>query len=217
MTLIKASAAIGVTPFRPGGARAAERSGQGAVDPKVAGLEAEVMRLRSELETAERRALAAVADAREEGAREVKLEHAAHLEAVEAGIVHARASWEKRLGHVETLAVAIARAALSRMFDEHDDLVTLVERTVVTHVARIGASAVVKLRVSPIDFPDADALARVGARIGLSEEAVVGDPALSSGESRLDLRLGGANLDVAAQWHEVDAALAALEPVRAAA
>ncbi|MGJ3628962.1 hypothetical protein AB5I41_22740 [Sphingomonas sp. MMS24-JH45] len=72
------------------------------------------------------------------------------------------------------------------MVDDADDLAALTARTIRHHVAAIGAHAVVRVRVAPIDFPGAADL----------QDLAVADAALASGEARLDLRLGEADLDL---------------------
>lgn len=204
MTIVKAQAAAGILRFRTAPMPIVEEVAPPPPDPRIAILATQVADLEADLAAARRDAIAAVEAAREEGAREVLLDDRERLDAVTAGLETVLGTWRDRLADTERLAVAVARAAVERMFGAHEDLSGLVTRSAAAYVARIGAEAVVALRVSPLDFPEPGALACAARSIGLKADALSADPALSAGSCRADLRLGGADLDLAGQWSAVE-------------
>jgi type III secretion protein L len=209
MTIIKAAAAIGVARYAAPAALIATPLPP-PVDPELEALRTRVTRLERDLAAAALAQETAVAAAREDGAAAVLLDHEAHLEAVAGALAAARHDWDAVLQGTERLAVALARTALERMFAEPDDLARRVANTIRLHLADIGNHAVVRLRVSPMDFPAGADLASLADAGGIARDRAVADPALAAGAARLDLLLGHADLDLRAQAEAIDAALAAL-------
>ena len=210
MTVIKASTATALDRFRPLPPLVALRIEPEPPDPRLIQLADEVARLEAALAATQREAVLAVAAAREEGASEVLLDEGERLAALENGVAAALAAWRDRLAGTEALAAALAQAALGRMFDDHADLTMLVERTIATHVARIGADAVVGMRVSALDFPDRAALDALCRRAELPLGTVTGHVTLRPGECRVELRLGQADLDLGAQRGEIERVLSVM-------
>lgn len=203
MTLVKARAATGIVRFRTAPVPIVEEVAP-PLDPRIAVLADRVEELEADLATARSDALAAVEAAREDGAREVLLDDRERLDAVRAGLETMQAAWAARLADAEQLAVSVARAAVARLFGDHDDLSDLVARSAIAYVGRVGAEAVVSLRVSPLDFPELDALAGIARSMGLAADALTADPMLGPGACRAELRLGQADLDLAGQWSAIE-------------
>ena len=212
MTIVKAAAASNICRFQVAPALLVEEvAAPATIDPVVARLSDELAAARAELAAVRRAALSAVAAAREEGAREVLLDDEDRLEAVRAGLAGAIEAWNDRLVGAEALAVSVARVAVERMLGECQDLAGLVERSAAAYVARVGANSVVALRVSALDFPEAERLLDLSRSMGLPPEALTADPGLAPGECRVDLSLGHADLTLSAQWREIERLLDAAE------
>ncbi len=115
---------------------------------------------------------------------------------------------ERALGIVEnetTLAVDIAREALSRILGDPVQYQSGIVATAGHWAKQLSSSSIVRLRVSAEDFPATDAhdpLALFGAGF-----EVVRDPALVSGTCLFDLVLGRLDASLPRQMAEVDALL----------
>ncbi len=179
-------------------------------DPRLAELEAEIARLEAALASHKREAARAIDAARAEGRDAAVAADASRTALVERSLAEARATWDKRLEELEFLAVALARAALAKMFGESPDLGELVTRTVAHHVASLAADSVVGVRVSAADFPE-EALDILGARIDVARTRLAIDPDLDAGGCRIDLKLAAIDVEPARQWAILDGALAAME------
>jgi len=210
MTIVKGPAPGGIHRFRSARAIIFEEVAAPAPDPRIALLEDEIATLRADLVKVRRDAAAAIEAAREEGAREVMLDERERLDAVLDGLRAAQAAWQERLDATERLAPAIARAAVERMFGEAD-LPDLVVRSAAAYARRVGAGAILAMRVSPLDFPDPHGLADARRSIGLEDGALTADAALGAGACRVDLRIGHAELDPALQWAEIERILDAAD------
>lgn len=181
-----------------------------ATDPRLVELEAEVARLEAALVSHKSEAARVIAAARVEGRDAAVAADAKRTALVERGLAEAREAWDARLEELEILAVALARAALGKMFGESPDLGELVTRTVAHHLAGLAADSVVGVRVSAADFPGG-ALEALGARIDVARTRLSIDPDLDAGGCRIDLKLGAIDVEPARQWAILDGALAAME------
>jgi len=204
-----ALASVGALPVAPRRDRDAPVE-TAAPDPRLSELEAEIARLEAALASQKREAARAVEAARTEGREAAVAADASRTALVERGLAEARAAWDKRLDELELLAVAMARAALAKMFGESSDLGKLVTRTVAHHLAGLAADSVVGVRVSADDFPG-DALDALSGRIDLARTRLTIDPDLDAGGCRIDLKLGAIDVEPARQWAILDGALAAME------
>lgn len=205
----QALASIGALPVAPRRDRdtAVETA---APDPRLSELEAEIARLEAALVSHKREAASAIEAARAEGRDAAVAADAKRTALVERGLAEARAAWDSRLEELELLAVALARAALAKMFGDSPDLGELVTRTVAHHLAGLATDSVVGVRVSADDFPG-DALDALSARIDLARTRIAIDPDLDAGGCRIDLKLGAIDVEPARQWAILDGALAAME------
>lgn len=200
MTIVKAAAASGIRRI-PGSI--ADRSTV-PVEPspserRIADLTAELAKAREALAAFRDEADAEIAAARIEGAREVKRDDEARIADLRKGIDEALAGWHGRLQELEALALLLAKQSLAKLFADSADLADLVARTLARKIDEIGAEAIVRVRVSASDFPDSDSLGALADRCGLPRAAIVADLP-ESGDCRIDLALGQADLSLPAQW-----------------
>jgi len=122
----------------------------------------------------------------------------------------ATAGWEARLASWDGVATGLARAILSAVFADSDQCSGMVQACIARKLATLKTSAIVRIRVSPLDFTDADALDLLGRTIPEGLE-LAADPGLGSGECLIDLRLGHVDLSLDSQWREIAQFLDSLE------
>jgi flagellar biosynthesis/type III secretory pathway protein FliH len=148
----------------------------------------EIERLQAALAETRKRAPEAEALAHEAGRRQ-GLEEAADetdrlITAVCAGVDQASAAWNDRLAELDALAAMLAQASLSTQ--------------------TLGRESVVSIRISGSDFPDEAARDALRSAVAMGSSELVIDPALTTGECRLDLKLGSIDVGVASQWRALD-------------
>jgi flagellar biosynthesis/type III secretory pathway protein FliH len=174
---------------------------------RLAAALAETERLRAALARAEadaaKQAAAAHEDGRREGLAAASEADDRRLKAVSDALADARAAWDERLAALDHLALLVARTALSKFFEAGEDLPNLVARTVARQIGTVRRETIVALHVSALDFPDEEALAALADRSGSGAIEIVADPALKSGECRMDLGLGHVELGLQSRWREL--------------
>jgi type III secretion protein L len=201
--IARADAGGAVRPFGPA---PAPSPGAPAAAPAEDPLAVENARLSKALEAANAAAALAEkrgrAEGRREGAAAAVAEDGERLELLEKAMAAAAADLAGRLEGIDALALAIARAALAKVFEDPAGEAERVAAAIVAQVSRLRSEAVLAVHVSRADFPDEAALAAlpVGAvRVAASAE-------LASGECRLDLVLGQADIGPRTQWARGEAA-----------
>jgi len=183
-----------------------------AVDPhaeELAALRGEIARLtaeRTQVATQAKRTAVrheeALADAREDGFRDglaaAEGREDERLEALRIGLMNEARRFGERLAMLNTLAVAIARAALDKMFTRSEAMDAMVVAALSRYVATLTDHTLLAVRVSADDFPDPATLERAMRAIG-GQVSVTSDDALSAGACRIAARLGHVDLDIPAQ------------------
>jgi flagellar biosynthesis/type III secretory pathway protein FliH len=192
---------------------AAERA---ALMAQVAGLAAErdlAARRLIELE-AERVEAVAVARAagREAGLAEAASRAEEALARLERSLEGGLAQLAADAAALETLAVQVARAALAKIFADpagpvRPDPGQLVEAAIRRQLADVEAEMLVRVEVSACDFPDPERLAQLSKALGRGRVQVLANPALTSGDSRLKLKLGEVEIGLPQQWRRLSAVL----------
>ncbi len=134
------------------------------------------------------------------------------LEALRTGLADEALRFGDRLAALDTLAVAIARAALDKIFARSDAMDEMVAAALSRHLATITDHSLLAVRVSADDFPDPATLERAMRAIG-RPVSVTSDDMLPPGACQIAARLGHVDLDIPAQR----AALFALLDTMAAA
>jgi flagellar biosynthesis/type III secretory pathway protein FliH len=173
-------------------------------DSRLALLRQENAELKRTMAALREAAPLAEARAREEGAREalarVQRDEEKRVKLLADGVAAGLAAWEDRLASLEALAAVLAQSSLSKLFDESGDYSDFVLGMIGRQMRALRRQAVLAVRVSPSDFADEAALARVAAQTGMGTAAIVADAELPTGECRLDLQLGHVDLGMRAQW-----------------
>jgi type III secretion protein L len=141
---------------------------------------------------------------RRQGLEEAADETDRLIAAVCAGVDQARAAWNDRLAELDALAAMIAQASLGKLFGDAPDLTELVTRSIRQRTQTLGRESVVSIRVSGVDFPDEAARDALRSAVNLGSSELVIDPSLTTGECRLDLKLGSIDIGVASQWRALD-------------
>lgn len=180
-----------------------------AADPRVAELEATVESLTQALQKANAQHAQALAaarkEAREEAAEAHRRDEAKALAALEAGIDAALNSVREEAAALEDLALLLCETALDAAFGRRDDYRERTSRAVERQLSTLRQEMVLCVAVNKVDFPDAEALADLGARLGTVK--LEGDPSLARGEVRIELRLGRIELSLPSHWDALRAEL----------
>ena len=154
---------------------------------------------------------AAVADAavagREDGRREGAEAKVEILLALDAAITRTAEQLRADMQSLEPIAIALARAALTKVFGDTPHIDDRIARLVRRQLESLDRAAVLSVTVSANDFSDDDALATLSAAAGLEGLVVQASEALGSGDCRMRLRLGELDVGLSRQWSSLRALL----------
>jgi len=114
----------------------------------------------------------------------------------------ARTSASKALVETSTTALAMARAALSKVLGDREQWPVMIAEILAQRSAQIDAALVLRVRVSSVDFPDADALHRI-AEANAAAIDLIADPYMASGSCLFELRLGEMEVGPAMQGRKL--------------
>jgi flagellar assembly protein FliH len=180
-------------------------------DPRLESLERENEELRAALAAQRIESEQAVKAARAEGERQgcAAAGDAAdkQLGLIGKGVDAAVARWEARLGDLDGLAPALARAALGKLFGDGEDQMRFVAGVIARQMRLLRRESLIAIRVSARDFKDEAALTALGAEADTGSVRLVADSDLESGECRIDLQLGHIDVGAATQWAQLAAFL----------
>jgi flagellar biosynthesis/type III secretory pathway protein FliH len=158
----------------------------------------------AELAQAARDHETALADAEERGradglaaGAEAKAES---LELLEAGTSRAVDQLRSDLKGMETLAVALAKAGLAKVFGDDRDMARRVERLIRRQLEGLERASILRVEVSATDFTGAVALDGLSDAAGLEGIEVKAVDALGPGDCRMRLRLGELEVGIGQQW-----------------
>ena len=178
------------------------------VDPAVQALEHQVAELQHQLsrisagaaeqarqlEEAERQIKltreSSLAEGFTDGLRQAEADFTVRSEALAEAIASALSSHDSAMKGLEKLSSMIALAALDRVLGPAHGRDDAVARIVARQVDLLASSAPVEVRVSGEDFAGSAALHDALVRVGVDPVRVRTDPALTSGQVTIRLRLG---------------------------
>jgi len=171
---------------------------------KVAALEAALAEARADQAEHAEAMIRAVADAEARG-RQAGLDAAddradERMSRLEMSVTEARGKLDADLQGLERLAALLAETALERLIDDLDERRPLIAAIIRRQMAGLDASAVLRVEVSPKDFPDPEALERLAAEAGLAGLRIDAPQDLAAGGCRLKLRLGELDVGLDQQW-----------------
>lgn len=182
------------------------------------GLRAEITRLHEALAQARRTAAEREGDVakalergRQEGRRagfaEAEDRQKERLAVLERGIGQARDDLRDGLASLEGTAALLARECLSVMLGDAAGSGDLVHRLIRHQVARIDRSTILRIEVSPADFPAPAALDSLCAALDLAPGAIVARRDLASGGCMMTFTLGRLDIGIGQQWGKLAATL----------
>jgi len=130
-------------------------------------------------------------------AKDLQLER---LQLLEENLRKAGAGLTEKLLSLERLSCILALECLDIMLGRSEDRASVLEAIIGTQVANVGKAMLLRIDVSPEDFPDRAAIAEIGRRIGLSDAILTTNDDLKSGACVMVLRLGQIEIGVDRQW-----------------
>ena len=166
--------------------------------------EAEAERLVREGET---EAVAAEARGRDTGLAEGQEAKAETLARLEAAADRALDQFRMDLRGMETLAVALSKAALAKVFGDDREMAHRVARLVRRQVEALDRDSVLRIEVAAGDFADATALDELAVDAGLEGIEIKAVEELDAGDCRIRLRLGELEVGLGQQWGRLSALL----------
>jgi len=166
--------------------------------------EAEAERLVRE---GEAEAVAAEARGRDAGFAEGQEAKAEALARLEAAADRALDQFRTDLRGMETLAVALSKAALAKVFGDDRDMAYRVARLVRRQIEALDRDAVLRIEVAAGDFADAAALDALALDAGLDGIEIKAVDELDAGDCRIRLRLGELDVGLSQQWGRLSALL----------
>ena len=198
-----------IHPFTPGptseDSRPTAAPAPSAGERRIAELERDIATLTARIEqdasTAKAQIAAAFAEGREAGDAQAVTREEERLAALTKTLEAARQAHRAALERVEALALAVAQAALARVFGDRSRHAELVADSLRHQLAQLDRTLVTQIRVSPHDFADAAALSALAAQI--PDIALQADPALATGDCAIDLQLGRIEAGMDEQWQRL--------------
>jgi type III secretion protein L len=133
---------------------------------------------------------ASLAEGFTDGLRQAEADFAARSQALADALADALRTHDRAMKGLDKLSSMIALAALDRVLGPSHGRDDAVARIVARQVDLLASSAPVDVRVSAEDFADTAALQEALVRVGADPARVRTDPALTSGQVTIRLRLG---------------------------
>jgi len=121
------------------------------------------------------------------------------LALLEVAIAAARSDLAGALEGAERLALLLARDSLDILLGDPDYRSEILIGLIRQQVAQAGQAAIVEVRVCPEDFPDMTALEKLNILNG-NNAALRSDASMTSGQCRMILVLGQADIGLDQQW-----------------
>lgn len=128
------------------------------------------------------------------------------INCLKTGLAAHRDVFDRHLEMLDGLAAHLAKTALGRVFNGSAAMSNLVADTLSRRIAILADRSVLSVRVSGLDFTDADVLDVIDGSLGGTMTVVV-DPQLPAGACRLRCTLGNIDLDIPGQWASLMAML----------
>lgn len=182
-----------------------------AGDPRIEALERQNGELLAALAAQRIESQKAVAAARAEGERQGRAAadeaSARQVAAFRKGVEEAVAAWSDRLDGLEDLTAALAKAALAKLFDDHEGHSGFVAAVIARQMRLLRRDSLIAIRVSAVDFPDDRLLAALASEAKTGSVRIIADKGLACAECRIDLHLGHIDVGVGAQWAQIAAFL----------
>lgn len=221
MSVIKSgdlAASVSVRPLAAARQTPPSRRAEPFVDPELLALRREVESLSGELEA--RDSLIAghgaeldkarregEADGRKAGLKEADDGRAQSAAALRQGLELALQRYGEEIAALERLAPLLALAGLEKILGEDAGRAELLAAAIRRQIETLGGQALVRIEVSPVDFPDSETLRVLATAAGRPAVEVTASEALDAGGCRIKLRLGALEVGVGQQWDSLRAAL----------
>lgn len=170
----------------------------------IADMEARAERLAEEATRAFERGKA---EGRLSGLREAERSQDEAVEALRDGITQALERVDTSVGELNRFALAIATQSLEKVFGEKSSSAQLVEQALRHQFAALDAATVLQVKVSPADFPGAEALGTLAESLGRPGLTLAPDPTLAAGDCQIVLKLGVLEIGPRHQWKVLKEAL----------
>lgn len=171
-------------------------------------IEALTAQRRSDALSAERREKDAFARGETAGRAEAENREDERVRALAQALDTAHHTHAAALEQLEVLTLSVAQAALARIFGDRSRYADMVADALRHQLTQIDRSLVTRLRVAPADFEASTTLSALMA--DHPDIPLLADPALGSGECRIDLQLGRIDASPGTQWQALSDLLGTL-------
>lgn len=193
---------------KTGPGQSIEKNTQDPRDLKLEELANEIERLRLQATIAEaeqKKAIkASFEDGKKEGLAQSVKDDAQALSLLKSSLANLDEEMSSQLKQVDLIALAIAQAALRKIFENKSNYSELVGALISSHVAQMRSDMICEVVVSASDFPDPVMLDNLKSDLGIKESiAVRAQNNMETGCCRLDLRLGYIDFSLTDYWDDL--------------
>lgn len=191
-----------------GAARSTPAESMPAYEKEIARLCEEVATLRAAQDHSAERVASARRDGVSEGRAlalaEISESRADALDRLEAACNRAIEHFTVNLASAERLAIFIAQAVLERMLLDQPHFREVAGQAIAARVRDIENSSVVRLLVSPADFPEPEELDQLADLCGVDLAVIRQSADLDAGQCRVELTLGVLDIGLRQQWERLN-------------
>lgn len=212
--LIKAIDAGDIQTLRPRAAvsEIADKDSCGpSFDPEIERLSMRIVALEAEVQQLNEAAIVARSEGEIEGRTQVEKDFEAqrteaHVQ-LEAGLDRALEQWSAKLDEVNRLAVMIASVGLERLLLCPEGHLSTLTALIAAQVRALDQSSLLRIKVSPEDFSDSDALAELALSCAIGAVVIEQAADLTAGDCIIQLTLGSIDVGLNQQWSAIRALL----------
>jgi len=176
---------------------------------RIAELELEIekltVRLLQEADSAKLHAATAFTEGEETGRAKAEKRERERLDRLAQTMTSAKAAHAMALEKLEVLSLAVAQAALARIFGDRSRYANMIADGIRHQLAQVDRALTTQIRVSAEDFRDAEALAALAGQN--PDIPLHADPALKAGDCTINLQLGQVEAGIAQQWQRLSIVL----------
>ena len=176
-------------------------------DPEIERLSIRIVALEAEVQRLNEAAIVARSEGEIAGRTQVEKDFEAqrteaHIQ-LEAGLDRALEQWSAKLDEVNRLAVMIASVGLERLLLCPEGHLSTLTALVTAQVRALDRSSILRIKVSPEDFVDSEALAELAQSCAIDGVLIEQATDLCAGDCVIQLTLGSMDVGLNQQWSAI--------------